>query len=293
MAKIDLAAKREGSATLLDPVKVDEIIRNALREDLGSGDITTDAIFADEQVHASLLTKDSGVLAGLNVFRRVFELLDEKISFVAHFADGDEIAPGDVVATFSGAASSILKAERTALNLLQRMSGIATQAARYVEAIRGTNARILDTRKTIPGLRMLDKYAVSCGGASNHRIGLYDATLIKDNHIEAAGGIRMAVEKVRAAVPPEIEIEVETTNLDQVQEALECKADIIMLDNMTLDEMRDAVRLVAGRALTEASGGITLENVREVAETGVNHISIGALTHSVIALDLSLEVHQR
>jgi nicotinate-nucleotide pyrophosphorylase (carboxylating) len=292
MAEVNLVKSKERIATLLDSLKLDEIIRRALDEDLGSGDITTNSIFSNEVVSASLLAKESGIISGLSVFKRVFEILNDEISFNFHFDDGDRIVAGEIVAKLQGLANFILEAERTALNLLQRMSGIATLSAKYVEAVSGTGTKILDTRKTIPGLRILDKYAVRSGGAHNHRMGLYDGALIKDNHIVAAGGIEQAVAKVRSQIPPIIKIEVETTNLAEVQQAIESDADIIMLDNMSPGEMKEAVQLIDRRALTEASGGITLTNIREVAETGVDYISIGALTHSVKALDLSLEVEQ-
>jgi nicotinate-nucleotide pyrophosphorylase (carboxylating) len=280
----------ERAAALLDVVALDEIVRRALAEDLGSGDITTDVIFRDEQACAVILAKEPGVIAGLPVAKRVFRLMDSELDFEACIEDGQQVSPGDEIAEVRGRVDSILKAERTALNFLQRMSGIATLTARYVEEVSGFGVKILDTRKTAPGLRILDKYAVRVGGGSNHRLGLYDGVLLKDNHIKASGGIGMAVARVRGRVPLTVKIEVETSTLAEVEEALASAAEIIMLDNMSLVEMREAVQRVGGRALVEASGGITLENVREVAATGVDFISVGALTHSVKALDLSMEM---
>jgi nicotinate-nucleotide pyrophosphorylase (carboxylating) len=270
--------------------EISAIVANALREDLGSGDVTSVPIIpANRRLQGAFLVKASGIVAGLGVVAEVFRQVDATIVFTALAADGDAIQPGDVVATVAGAGPGILIAERTALNFLQRMSGIATMAHIYQAAVAGTSARILDTRKTAPGLRPLDKLAVRLGGAHNHRTGLYDMVLIKDNHIEAAGGIGAAVARVRAA-SISLPIEIEVTNLTQLDEALALGVDRIMLDNMSLEQMRAAVERTAGRVELEASGGITLDTIADVAATGVDCISVGALTHSVQALDISLEI---
>jgi nicotinate-nucleotide pyrophosphorylase (carboxylating) len=250
------------------------------------------------QVRAYFLAKAQGVLAGLEVAHQVFRQVDERIAFQPRMKDGDSLSVNDVPATVKGPAASILTAERTALNFLQRMSGIATLTRRYVEAVAGTEAAllrhraiILDTRKTAPGLRLLDKWAVRLGGGQNHRLGLYDMVLIKDNHIAAAGGITQAVERVRQRDQQGLAVEVEVKSLAELEEALTLNVDRIMLDNMSLDEMRQAVEIIAGQVPLEASGNVTLENVADVAATGVDYISVGALTHSVKALDISLEIN--
>jgi nicotinate-nucleotide pyrophosphorylase (carboxylating) len=276
---------------LLDRRQVSEIIDRALEEDLGHGDLTSNAIFGEEAtVQAFIASKDEGVLAGLPVAKMVFQKLDAKLVWIPRKRDGEKIGAGELVAELRADVRAVLAGERVALNFLQRLSGIATAAARFAAAVRDLPVRVLDTRKTVPGLRVLDKYAVRTGGSWNHRFGLYDGILIKDNHIRAAGSLQVAVNSTRQHVPPFMKIEVEVTNLREVNEALEAKADIILLDNMSLPQMRQAVHLIAGKALVEASGGITLENVRETALTGVDFISVGALTHTVKALDLSLEV---
>jgi nicotinate-nucleotide pyrophosphorylase (carboxylating) len=275
----------------LDRFVVREIIERALREDLGSGDVTTDALFEpDHDGRALIRTKERCVLVGLPVAQLVFELLDERIRFKAQACDGQRIKERQVISQIEGPLRGILMGERTALNFLQRMSGIATLTARFVEALKGLPTQILDTRKTAPGLRLLDKYAVQMGGGRNHRLGLYDGVLLKSNHTRAVGGIAAAVERMRGHVPTTLKIEVEVSNLQELNEALKADADIIMLDNMSPDEMRQAVQRVEDRALLEASGGVTLENVRIIAETGVDFISIGALTHSPKAIDMHLEV---
>lgn len=275
----------------LNPLLLTSIIDNALSEDLGCGDLTTDAIFkADDCCSGQIIVKAEGVLAGLTVAEQVLRRLDPDLSWEALCQDGAKVVPGMSVARFSGRTRAILSGERVALNFLQRMSGIATSTARYVEAVAGTGAAIADTRKTAPGLRVLDKYAVTCGGGRNHRLGLFDGVLIKDNHIAAAGGISRAVELARQHSPFTARIEVEVETLAQVYEALAAKADIIMLDNMSIELMAQAVRLIDGQAVTEASGGITLDNVHEVACCGVDFISVGALTHHVRSLDISLDV---
>jgi nicotinate-nucleotide pyrophosphorylase (carboxylating) len=274
--------------------QIEEIINRALSEDLGGGDITTDAL-VDPKImgKADFLVKTEGVLAGIGVAGKVFKTVDPSVEMKVLIGDGSRIRPGDIVAAVSGPLASILKAERTSLNFLQRMSGIATAAAQYVAAVGGTGVKILDTRKTAPGLRLLDKYAVKAGGGQNHRLNLSDGILIKDNHLEAAykQGLTLAetVEKARRNAPARLKVEVETKTLDEVKEAISAKADIIMLDNMSPDLMREAVKIIAHKALVEASGNVNLNTVRAIAETGVDFISVGALTHSVKALDISLE----
>jgi len=268
---------------------LDRIIENALAEDIHTGDITTLSVVKERhEARARLIAKEPLVLAGIEVAARVFHMLDPRILFTPLFRDSDMPGGGDIIAELLGDVSMLLQGERVALNLLQRMCGVATLTARYVDAVNGTGARIVDTRKTAPGLRILDKYAVRAGGGSNHRFGLYDGVLIKENHITAAGGITLAVARARDFIPHTIKIEVETETLAEVAEALACGADIIMLDNMDTASMRAAVQLIAGRALVEASGGVTLETVREIAETGVDIISVGALTHSARAMDISM-----
>ena len=274
--------------------QIKAIVQRALAEDVGSGDVTSQWILPPEiRVYGRFLAKAQGVLAGLEVVRQVFRQVDEHIAFQARMKDGDAISKGDIVATIKGPAASILTAERTALNFLQRMSGIATLTHRYVEAVASTKAIILDTRKTAPGLRLLDKWAVRRGGGQNHRLGLYDMVLIKDNHIAAAGGITRAVERVRRRNRQGLAVEAEVKSLAELEEALALNnVDRIMLDNMDLDEVRRAVEMTAGRVPLEASGNVTLENVAAIAATGVDYISVGALTHSVKALDISLEVEE-
>lgn len=270
---------------------VDDLIRSALAEDLGDGDVTTlNTIPADARLVGDFLVKAPGVVAGLEVVRRVFAALDPTVEFQALAADGDATLPGDIVALVQGPGRAILSGERVALNFLQRMSGIATVTRRYVDAVAGARAVILDTRKTVPGLRLLDKWAVRLGGGRNHRVGLYDMALIKDNHIAAVGSITEAVRRVRAGDPRGRPIEVEVTNLDQLREALALPIDRILLDNMTLEGMRRAVEIAAGRVPLEASGGVNLRTVADIAATGVDFISVGALTHSVKALDISLDL---
>ncbi|HEY3376010.1 MAG TPA: carboxylating nicotinate-nucleotide diphosphorylase [Armatimonadota bacterium] len=266
------------------------LIDLALAEDLGTGDITSaTTIPADAEGDAVLVAKESGILAGLPVAALVMRRVDPRLRFTALVEDGRPISPGEQLAEMHGPVRSLLTAERTALNFLQRLSGIATTTSRYVQAVAGTQARIVDTRKTIPGHRVLDKYAVRVGGGSNHRFNLSDGVLIKDNHILAIGGITAAIHAARAGAPHTLKIEVEVETLEMAQHALDAGADIIMLDNMTPEQMRACVDLIAGRALTEASGGVTLDRVRAIAESGVDLISVGALTHSVRALDISLD----
>ena len=272
---------------------IDRILQGALAEDIGTGDITTLSTVPPERtISGRYIAKEDGVLCGLELVARAFALLDASIAFKPLKRDGDAVRKGDLMATVSGNARAILTGERVGLNLLQHMSGVASQTARAVAAVAGTGAKIVDTRKTTPGLRVLDKYAVRAGGGGNHRFGLSDGVLIKDNHIVAAGGIAEAVAAARARAPHSLRVEVEVETLEQLREALAAGADIIMLDNMSVEDMREAVRIVDGRALTEASGNMGDKSdaeLRAVAETGVDLISIGALTHSVRALDISLK----
>lgn len=271
-------------------LNLNDLIKRALTEDVGTGDITTlSTIPEDKCITGRFLAKEEGILCGMDVARAVFAFVDPEISLDVLKKDGEKILVGDVVATVSGRARSILTGERLALNLMQHMSGIATRTWEAVEQVKGTGARIADTRKTTPGLRVLEKYAVKCGGGSNHRFNLADGVLIKDNHIEAAGGITRAVEMARRNIPHTLKIEVEVETFEMLEEALAAGADIIMLDNMSYEDMAKAVRIVDRRALTEASGNMGEKDLRKVAETGVDLISIGALTHSVKALDISLK----
>ena len=271
--------------------EIENIVRRALEEDIGWGDVTTGSVVPDSTVaRARMLVKSPGVLAGLPVVLEVFKQVDPAVTVTLLADDGDRIVAGDEICAFDGPARSILMGERVALNFVQRLSGIATLTSQFVSKVEGTDARIVDTRKTTPGLRILEKYAVKVGGGRNHRMGLYDAVMIKDNHILAAGGIAAAVRRARAAAPHTMTITVECATLSQVNEALAARADILLLDNMN-DEMRaEAVSLARGRALTEASGGISLESVASAARSGVDIISVGALTHSAPALDISLDI---
>jgi nicotinate-nucleotide pyrophosphorylase (carboxylating) len=269
-------------------------LRRVLEEDIGSGDVTSLSILSPSmRLTGQLVGKQQGIVAGLDVARQVFELVDARTQLSFLVSDGELVRKGEPLAEVSGPGIGILSAERVALNFLQRMSGIATMTRRFVEAVRGTNAVILDTRKTVPGLRALDKLAVTLGGGQNHRFGLYDMVLIKDNHIAAAGGIAEAVTRVRAAAAQGLAIEVEVSSLAQFNEALALQPDRIMLDNMSLEGMAEAVGLAAGRVELEASGNVTLDNVARIAATGVGFISVGALTHSVRAMDISLEITER
>ena len=271
--------------------KNEKLIRLALEEDIGPGDITTDALIDKDRVARGMIfAKESLVLAGLQVVQEVFITLDPAMSFDTTFQDGDQVESGDEILTVRGKLRALLTGERTALNFLQRLSGIATLTRQYVSQVAGSSVQLTDTRKTLPGWRRLEKYAVKIGGAHNHRFGLYDGILIKDNHIVACGRISEAIARVRSNQPHLLRIEVEVSDLNQVKEALENGVDVIMLDNMGTDEIREAVRLVGGKALVEISGGITLETLAEVANTGVDIISIGALTHSAKAVDISMRV---
>ena len=273
---------------------ISKLIKTALQEDVKNGDITTKATISKlKKAVGKFLVKADGIIAGLEIAKTVFKTVDPKIKFEIKIKDGSNVKFGDVVALVSGKAQSLLTAERTALNFLQRMSGIATAANTYAEKVKHTKTKIIDTRKTVPGLRTLDKLAVKLGGCANHRIGLYDMFLIKDNHIEVAGSITKAVEdcaKYNKKHHKKFKIEVETKNLEEVEEALMTKADIIMLDNFEIEQMKKAVKLINGKCKVEASGGVNLDTVKAIAETGVDFISVGALTHSVKALDISLEI---
>lgn len=263
----------------------------AYAEDIGDGDITTNNLVPpDSNKTAVLVAKEDGVIAGLPVAEMVFRKFDPHVEWKVLLPDGSKVKPGDVIVEFRGNYRALLTGERKALNFLQRLSGIATYANKCMKEVEGHKVEILDTRKTLPGYRHLDKYAVRMGGASNHRFGLYDMVMIKDNHIQVAGGIKKAVEAIRSRIPKSIKIEVETANLDQVQQALDADVDIIMLDNMSSKLMKEAVGLINNRAKIEASGNMTLKRIRKVAATGVNYISIGALTHSVKALDISQRI---
>ncbi len=274
----------------MDYLGLDDLLIAALKEDVGTGDITTlSCIPAKNRSIGRFLAKESGVICGLDIAKRVFELLDSEIVFSSELSDGDHVEKGQYFACVEGPSRSILTGERVALNLMQRLSGTATATANALEQVKGTRARIVDTRKSTPGLRVLEKYAVGMGGGHNHRFNLADGVLIKDNHIAAAGGIKNAIRAARDAVPHVMKIEIETETLEQVQQALDAGADIIMLDNMSCEMMAEAVRLIGGRALTEASGNMGEKNLAEVAATGVDIISIGALTHSVKAMDISLK----
>lgn len=270
---------------------VDDLIKAAIKEDIHYLDTTTDLMIpATARSTARFMAKAEGVVCGLEVALRVFELLDPTFSYEIRLPEGSRVAYGDIIAELEGSTRCLLKGERTALNLLQHMSGVASATDRYVRLVEGTRAAITDTRKTLPGLRALQKYAVTVGGGKNHRFNLSDGAMLKDNHIDAAGGIPQAVAAIREKLGHMVKLEVETRNLDEVRQALEAGADVIMLDNMDCPTMKAAVDLVAGRALLEASGGITDETLRAVAETGVDIVSIGALTHSVKALDISMKI---
>ena len=272
-------------------VAVDNLIDQALSEDIGDGDITTSSILEKPlEVTAHLVGQESLIVAGLDIFRRVYERLDPVLQVNKLYEDGDRINRDDIIAEVNGDVSSILQGERVALNFIQRLSGIATMTREFVSKVEPYSVTILDTRKTTPGLRMLEKYAVEMGGGKNHRLGLFDAILIKDNHINAAGSIKNAVRKVKSHLPNGFTIEVEVKNLVEVKEALDCDVNTIMLDNMGIEEMQEAVALINKRALVEASGGVKLETVEEIARAGVDYISVGALTHSVRAVDMSLRV---
>ena len=273
----------------LDTKQIDKVVLNALEEDMPYGDVTTDNLISDEDfTEAKFIAKADGVISGMPVAARVFELIDSRTSLEILKNDGECVQKGDIIAILRGPTAAVLKGERTALNLMQRMSGIATRTRVFTDLVKDYPVSVADTRKTTPGLRYLEKYAVRCGGGRNHRYSLSDAVMLKDNHIAAGGGILSAVRKVRANIPHTVKIEVEVENMDMVRDAVESGADIIMLDNMNEAAMAEAVRYIAGRALVEASGDVTEERICAIAETGVDIISIGRITHSVKALDISL-----
>ncbi len=270
---------------------IDELIQLALKEDIGPGDITTDNL-VEPGTHGRgiIIAKEELIIAGLQVAEKVFSQLEPQIKFRAFYTDGDRVSVGSTVIRIEGMLSTLLKGERTALNFLQRLSGIATLTRAYVEEVAGKSVTLVDTRKTTPGWRVLEKYAVRKGGAHNHRMGLYDGVLIKDNHIAVAGGITSAVKRTRQAVSHLVKVEVEASTLKEVNEALSAGADIIMLDNMNIEQIRQAVSVIDKRALVEVSGGVTREKLKNLAQTGVDLISIGALTHSAVAVDLSMRI---
>lgn len=275
----------------MNQLLIEEALRRFLIEDIGTGDLTGEAIFSvGDRIRGAFYAKGEGRIAGMEVARQLFHLLDPSLSFRVLQPEGKDVDPGEVVAQIEGEARAVLSGERVALNLMQRMSGIATETRNVVRKVADLPVTVVDTRKTLPGVRIFDKYAVLIGGGKNHRFGLYDAVMIKDNHIAAAGSMSEAVHRVRRRIGHMIKIEAEAEKLEQVEEALSLGVDLILLDNMEPDELREAVSLVGGRIPTEASGGITPENIRIVAETGVDYISLGWLTHSVKSLDISLEV---
>lgn len=270
---------------------IEEMVLRALAEDVGSGDLTTDALVDDRATAVAVIhSKEAGVLAGLPAAERVFQILDAGVVFEGLLPEGSDLEPGSKIARVRGTGRALLSGERTALNFLQHLSGVATATRRLAGLIAGTGGRLVDTRKTTPGLRALEKYAVRVGGGHNHRTGLFDGILIKDNHIKLAGGITAAVGRAREAAPHTVRVEVEVESLGQLEEALDAGADLILLDNMPDDLLREAVKLARGRALLEASGNINAANIRAVAETGVDLISVGAITHSAPALDISMDV---
>lgn len=276
---------------ILNQIYVDNLIKTALLEDINYVDITTDYLIPEDQENeAKFLAKADGVLCGIEVALRVFTLIQPDFQYEVFIHDGEEVKKGDIIAKIKGKTRTILKGERTALNLLQHMSGISSMTNRIVKIVEGTNASIADTRKTLPGMRPLQKYAVTVGGGKNHRFNLSDAAMLKDNHVDAGGGITNAVTKLRTKLGHMAKVELEVRTLDELREALSVDVDVIMLDNMDNDTMREAVKIADGKALLEASGGITEETIRDVAETGVDIISIGALTHSVKAFDISLKI---
>ena len=270
---------------------IERLIDLAIEEDIATGDITTNAIIpVQAKAVAEMKAKADGVISGLEIAKRVFEKFEKDIVWEPLVNDGTAVKKGNIILRIEASYRTLLLGERLSLNILQRMSGIATETARYMKELAGTRTRLLDTRKTAPGLRVLDKMAVHHGGGSNHRMGLYDMIMLKDNHIKIAGGIPNAVKEARAHLPLSIKLEVETTTLEEVQQALDAGADIIMLDNMSNEAMTEAVKLIAGRAKTEASGNMSIPRLKEVAATGVDYISVGALTHSVTAMDISMNI---
>lgn len=278
---------------ILNDFYINEIITGALKEDINYIDCATDYLIPTEQISEGyFMAKAEGVVCGIDIAMRVFSMLDSDFKFTLYKKDGDAVKYGDIIAEFSGHTALLLKGERTALNLIQHMSGIATLTNQFVRAVEHTSAQITDTRKTLPGLRALQKYAVTVGGGKNHRFNLSDAAMLKDNHIDAGGGITKAVAALKSKIGHTVKIEVETRNLDEVKEAISVGADIIMLDNMDCDTMRAAVDMIGDKAVTEASGGINMDTIKSVAECGVDIISIGAITHSVSAFDISMRIKE-
>ncbi len=269
--------------------ELDRIIDNALREDMPEGDITSENVVSQDSTSKAVITgKEEGILAGIEVAEKVFKKIDPEIRIKKYFRDGQGIKKGEKLAVLQGSSISLLKGERTALNFLQRMSGIATLTRRFVNGLRGSSAKLLDTRKTTPGLRILEKYAVKTGGGENHRFSLSDMVMLKDNHLRLVGDIRTAVERARANIRPGIKIEVETSNLKEVKEAINSGADMVMLDNMSLNKMREVVEWVNGRVPLEVSGKVDLDNIKDIALLGVDYVSVGSLTHSFKSLDISM-----
>lgn len=273
---------------------INKLIDLGIEEDINTGDITTESIIPESMTATATMTaKQDGVISGLEIVKMVYDRFQDNVVFTPYFQNGDTVKKGDVILKIEATYPTLLRGERLSLNIFQRMSGIATETAKYVKELAGTQTELLDTRKTAPGLRVLDKMAVKHGGGTNHRMGLYDMAMIKDNHIKMAGGIAKAVEQVRSRIPSEIKIEVEATNLDEVRQAIEAGADIIMLDNMSNPAMTEAVAVIrkADKGIkTEASGNMSIERLREVAETGVDYISVGALTHTVKGMDISMNI---
>ena len=277
----------------LTNIYIDNIINTALAEDINYMDVTTDNLLSPEHVSSAYyIAKDSGVLCGIDIAKRVFELVGGNVEFQTLIHDGEKVQKGDIIAKMKGSTVTLLKGERTALNILQHLSGIATATNKCVELVNGTNASVTDTRKTLPGLRAMQKYAVTVGGGKNHRYNLSDSAMLKDNHIDAYGGITQAVTALRKKIGHMVKIEVEVRTLDELREALAVGCEVIMLDNMNCDEMKKAVEINNGKALLEASGNVTLENIRSIAETGVDIISLGALTHSVKCFDISMRIEK-
>ncbi|TES93035.1 MAG: carboxylating nicotinate-nucleotide diphosphorylase [Candidatus Cloacimonadota bacterium] len=278
---------------MIDKKELLKIVKAALKEDIGKGDITTKfTVPSETNALGVVVAKEEGVLAGIQVAKEVFKVVDKKTKITVHKKDGAKFISGDIIADIQGKADSLLSAERVALNFLQRISGIATYTARYVEKIKGTKAKILDTRKTTPNLRMLEKYAVHIGGGYNHRMGLYDQVLIKDNHINLGDGISNVLNRIKDADTNKIFIEIEVKNLSQLGEALKFNLNRIMLDNMSTENIKEAVKIVGGRCELEVSGNVNLQNIREIAETGVDYISVGSLTHSYKSIDLSMGIRR-
>lgn len=273
---------------------VDDIIKRALEEDINYIDLATDYLLDDNDVSsAEFIAKADGILCGIDIAARVFAFIDRDVKTDIKLRDGEKVKKGDVIAVVTGKTKSILKGERTSLNILQHMSGISTETAKYAECCRGTKAHVTETRKTLPGLRGLEKYAVTVGGGKNHRFNLSDGAMLKDNHIDAYGSLSNAVNALREKVGHMVKIEVEVRNEDELREALDCRADVIMLDNMTPAQMKKCVEIADGKAVLEASGNVTLSNMAEVAATGVDIVSVGALTHSVKAFDISLKIEKK